>query len=157
MFSIAAMWILFNMSFLNLSSVYLELAWSVRRSIFLWYFLEIKNNYQHYKNRDGTYALRPHGSEKHLNHTSHVCGKKQPNHYFSHAMNDATNTMFPILLYTFCCVVVLKGVMSLPRADSFSELCSPLLKGGNSAFTASMASGLFPQNEYRSLESLQPK
>jgi len=33
-----------------------------------------------------------------------------------------------------------------------SELCSPFLKGGNSVFIAAIASGLFPQTEYRSLE-----
>jgi len=36
--------------------------------------------------------------------------------------------------------------------DTFSELCSPFSKGGNSAFITAIASGLFPQNEYRSLE-----
>jgi len=33
-----------------------------------------------------------------------------------------------------------------------SELCSSFLKGGNSVFIAVIASGLFPQTEYRSLE-----
>ena len=34
----------------------------------------------------------------------------------------------------------------------FSELCFPFLKGGNSAFIAAIASGLFRQTEYQSLE-----
>ena len=36
--------------------------------------------------------------------------------------------------------------------DALSELRSPFLKGGNSAFIAAIAGGLFPQTEYRSLE-----
>ena len=40
-----------------------------------------------------------------------------------------------------------KGVMTWSM-----ELCFPFLKGGNSAFIAAIASGLFPQTEYRSLE-----
>jgi len=36
--------------------------------------------------------------------------------------------------------------------DALSELCSPFLKEGNSASIAAIASGLFPQTEYRSLE-----
>jgi len=42
-----------------------------------------------------------------------------------------------------------KGVISRSRVDALAELCSP--KGGNSAFIAAIASGPFPQNEYRSL------
>jgi len=38
---------------------------------------------------------------------------------------------------------------------ALSELCFPFLKGGNSAFIAAIASGLFPQNEYQSLEMAQ--
>jgi len=45
-----------------------------------------------------------------------------------------------------------KGVMSRSNADTLSELCSAFLKGGNPAFNAVIASGLFPKNEYRSLE-----
>ena len=41
--------------------------------------------------------------------------------------------------------------------DALSELCAPFLKGGNSGFIAAIVSGLFPQNEYRSLELLRPK
>jgi len=36
--------------------------------------------------------------------------------------------------------------------DGRRELCSPFLKGGNSAFIAAMASGLFRQIGSRSLE-----
>jgi len=45
---------------------------------------------------------------------------------------------------------LIKGVMSSSSVDALSELCSPFLKGGNSAFIAAIASGLFPKNEYRS-------
>jgi len=41
----------------------------------------------------------------------------------------------------------IKGVMSRLRVDALSELCSPILNGGNSAFIAAIASGLCPQNE----------
>jgi len=47
---------------------------------------------------------------------------------------------------------LIKGIMTRLMVDALSELCSPFLKGGNSAFIAGIASGLFPQNEYRSLE-----
>jgi len=40
----------------------------------------------------------------------------------------------------------LKGVMTLSIVDVLSELCSPFLKGGNSAFITTIASGVFPQN-----------
>jgi len=43
------------------------------------------------------------------------------------------------------------------RVDALLELCFPFLKGDNSAFIAGIASGLFPQNEYRSLEKLRPE
>jgi len=46
----------------------------------------------------------------------------------------------------------LKGVMTQSMVDALSELCSPFLKGGNSAFIAAMAGGRFPQTEYRSIE-----
>ena len=46
----------------------------------------------------------------------------------------------------------LKGVITRSIVDVLSELCSPFLKGGNSAFIPAIASGLFPQTEYRSLE-----
>jgi len=42
--------------------------------------------------------------------------------------------------------------MTQSMVDALSELGFPFLKGGNSVFIAAMASGLFPQNEYRSLE-----
>ena len=42
---------------------------------------------------------------------------------------------------------VVKGVMTRSIADALSELCTPFLKGGNSAFLAAIASGLFPQTE----------
>ena len=45
-----------------------------------------------------------------------------------------------------------KGVMSWSRVDTLSELYSPFLKGGNSAFIAAIASGLFSQDKHRSLE-----
>ena len=47
---------------------------------------------------------------------------------------------------------MLKGVMTQSMVDELSELCSPFLKGGKSAFIAAIASGLSSQNEYRSLE-----
>jgi len=50
------------------------------------------------------------------------------------------------------CMFELKGVMTWSIVDVLSELCSPFLKGGNSAFITVIASGLFPQTEYRSLE-----
>jgi len=46
----------------------------------------------------------------------------------------------------------IKGVMTRSIVDALSELCSPFLKGSNSVFSAAIASGLFPQTEYRSLE-----
>jgi len=45
-----------------------------------------------------------------------------------------------------------KGVMTRSMVDALLELCSPFLKGGNSACTVAKVSDLFPQNEYRSLE-----
>ena len=45
-----------------------------------------------------------------------------------------------------------KGVMSRSSVDALSKLCFPFLKGGNSAFIATVASSLFPKSEYRSLE-----
>jgi len=45
-----------------------------------------------------------------------------------------------------------KGVMSRSSVDALSELCSPFLKGGNSAFIAAIVSGLFPKDEYSSFE-----
>jgi len=39
---------------------------------------------------------------------------------------------------------MLKGVMTPSMVDALSELCSPFLKGGISAFIAAIASGLFP-------------
>jgi len=47
---------------------------------------------------------------------------------------------------------LLNGVMPRSSVDTLSELCSPFLKGGNSTFIPAIASGLFPKNEYRSLE-----
>ena len=47
---------------------------------------------------------------------------------------------------------MLKGAMTRLMVDAFSELCFPFLKGGNSAFITAIASGLFPQTEYRPLE-----
>ena len=44
------------------------------------------------------------------------------------------------------------GVMTRSMVDAFSEERFPCLKGGNSAFTTAIASGLFLQTEYRSLE-----
>jgi len=46
----------------------------------------------------------------------------------------------------------IRGVLPRSMADIFSELCSPFLKGGNSILIAAIASGLFPQTEYRLLE-----
>jgi len=46
----------------------------------------------------------------------------------------------------------IKGVMTRSIVDALAELCSLFLKGGNSAFIAVIASGLFSQTEYRSLE-----
>ena len=46
----------------------------------------------------------------------------------------------------------LKGVITWSIVDFLSQLCSPFLKGANSAFIAAIASGIFPQTEYRSLE-----
>jgi len=45
----------------------------------------------------------------------------------------------------------IKGVMTRSTVDAVLELCSPFLKGGNSEFIAAIASGLFPQTEYRSV------
>ena len=45
-----------------------------------------------------------------------------------------------------------KGVMTRSLVEALLELCSPFLKGGNFVFIAAIASGLFPQDEYRSLE-----
>ena len=47
---------------------------------------------------------------------------------------------------------LVKGVMTRSIIDVLSELGSPFLKGGNSAFITTIASGPFPQTEYRSLE-----
>jgi len=48
--------------------------------------------------------------------------------------------------------IAFKGVMTRSIVDGLSELCSPFLKGGNSTFIAAIASGLFSQTKYRSLE-----
>ena len=40
-------------------------------------------------------------------------------------------------------IFFIKGVMTWSMVDALSELCSPFLKGGNSAFIAAIASGLF--------------
>jgi len=45
-----------------------------------------------------------------------------------------------------------KGVITQSMVGALSELCSLFLKGGNSAFIAAIANGLFPQNEYQSRE-----
>ena len=45
-----------------------------------------------------------------------------------------------------------KGVMTRSIVDILSKLCVPFLKEGNFSFIAAIASGLFPQTEYRSLE-----
>ena len=42
--------------------------------------------------------------------------------------------------------------MTRLMVDVLLELCFPFLKGGDSAFIVMIASGLFPQNEYWSLE-----
>jgi len=44
-------------------------------------------------------------------------------------------------------VKTVKWVVTRPMVDALSELCSPFLKGGNTAFIAAIASGLFPQNK----------
>jgi len=46
-------------------------------------------------------------------------------------------------------MVSVRGVMTRSIVDILSELCSPFLKGGNSAFITAIASSLFPQTEYR--------
>ena len=46
----------------------------------------------------------------------------------------------------------IKGVMTRSMVDALSDLCSPFVKGGNFAFITAIASSLFPQTEYRSLE-----
>ena len=51
-----------------------------------------------------------------------------------------------------CRLMIFKGVMTRSNVDVISELCTPFLKGGNSIFIAAIASGLFPQNKYPSLE-----
>jgi len=48
--------------------------------------------------------------------------------------------------------IFLEGAMTRLMVDAVSELCSPLLKGSNSVFIATIASDLFPQTEYLSLE-----
>ena len=48
--------------------------------------------------------------------------------------------------------IFIKVVMSRSRVDAPSEVCFPFLKGDNSAFIAATAFGLFPKNQYRSLE-----
>ena len=47
---------------------------------------------------------------------------------------------------------VIKVVMLWSRVDTLLELCSPFLNGDNSTFNMAIASGPFPQNEYRSPE-----
>jgi len=60
---------------------------------------------------------------------------------------------FALVRETFHNVVEsFEGVMTRSIVDALSELCSPFLKGGNSTFIAAIASRLFPQTEYRSLE-----
>ena len=48
-------------------------------------------------------------------------------------------------------MILIKRVMTRLMVDAFLGLRSSHLKGGNSAFIAVIASGLFPRNEYRSL------
>jgi len=55
-------------------------------------------------------------------------------------------------LYLFDVIKVLKRVKPQSRVNALSELCSPLLKRGNSAFIAVIASVLFSKSEYQSLE-----
>ena len=71
--------------------------------------------------------------------TGEVCLK----HFYEIFTNDK-HPLFSRLTF--------KGVMTRSMVDALSESCSPFLKGGSSAFIAAIASGLFPQNEYRSLE-----
>ena len=40
---------------------------------------------------------------------------------------------------------LVKGVMFWSSLETLSELCSPFFKGGNSAFIATIVSGLFPK------------
>jgi len=47
---------------------------------------------------------------------------------------------------------IIKRVMTRSIVHIHSELCFPFLKEVNSAFITAIASGLFPQTEYRSLE-----
>ena len=65
---------------------------------------------------------------------------------------NATMATYPLPQKAELPVMILKGVMAWSIVDALSELCSPFLKRGNSAFLAAIARGLFPQTEYRSLE-----
>ena len=63
------------------------------------------------------------------------------------------DSSFRVLRYS----TVLNGVMSWSRVGALFELCSPFLKGGNSAFIAVIASSLISKIEYRSLKQLWPE
>ena len=64
-------------------------------------------------------------------------------------LGTESETQGPIQASTLCTKIsllpTLKGVMIRSMVDALSGLCSPLLKGGNSAFIAAIASGHFPK------------
>jgi len=45
--------------------------------------------------------------------------------------------------------------MTRSMVNALSELCSPSLKGGNPAFIAAIADGLFPQTAYGPMAQIE--
>ena len=79
---------------------------------------------------------------------------------WNHHISDLQNSQFyarsyinrsdeNVLVMELSLMVSVRGVMTRSIVDILSELCSPFLKGGNSAFITAIASSLFPQTEYR--------
>jgi len=89
------------------------------------------------------------------------CDEVSPNSYagflsnFCHFRNSSSENFY--ICFKRLADHHIKGVMTRSIVDTLSELCSPFLKGGNSAFITAIASGLLSQTEYRSLEQLWPK
>jgi len=68
-------------------------------------------------------------------------------------MNHSRYSVRPLLMQSFSQSVYCRfEVMTRLMVDALSELCFLFLKGGNFAFIAAIASGLFPQTDYQSFE-----
>jgi len=87
----------------------------------------------------------------HLEHPIKICVLY--NYYHANGINSDNSSITNAKTITKVNAVgIVKGVMTRSMVAALSEWCSPFLKGGNSAFIAAIASDLFRQTEYRSLE-----